>query len=34
MLTGAGFVLERLERGYRANGPRPFGPMYEGVARG
>jgi ubiquinone/menaquinone biosynthesis C-methylase UbiE len=34
LLTGAGFVLERLERGYLPKEPRPFGSLYEGVARG
>jgi ubiquinone/menaquinone biosynthesis C-methylase UbiE len=33
LLTTAGFALERIERHYEAKAPRPFGFLYEGVAR-
>lgn len=34
LLTGAGFVLERLDNSYAKGDPKPFGCLYEGVARG
>ena len=34
LLTGAGFVLERLDNSYAKGDPKPFGYLYEGVARG
>lgn len=33
LLTGAGFTLERLENFYAKGDPKPFGYLYEGVAR-
>ena len=33
LLTGAGFDLEKLERYYAPKDPKPFGYLYEGVAR-
>ena len=33
LLTGAGFVLERLDNSYAKGDPKPFGYLYEGVAR-
>lgn len=33
LLTGAGFVLERLDNAYTKGDPKPFGYLYEGVAR-
>ena len=34
LLTGAGFVLERLDNSYAKGDPKPFGYLCEGVARG
>ena len=33
LVTGAGFALERVERFYAPKDPKPFGYLYEGVAR-
>ena len=33
LLTGAGFGIEKLERYYAPKDPKPFGYLYEGVAR-
>ncbi len=34
LLTGAGFVLEQLDNSYAKGDRKPFGYLYEGVARG
>jgi ubiquinone/menaquinone biosynthesis C-methylase UbiE len=33
LLMSAGFTLERIERSYEKSSPRPFGFLYEGLAR-
>jgi hypothetical protein len=33
LVTSAGFVLERISRSYEPGSPRPFGFLYEGLAR-